>query len=54
MTKQFAERGLPQAGVKLIGTGDVMDDDILNDMGDSVLGTVTCHHYSAAHDSAAE
>jgi branched-chain amino acid transport system substrate-binding protein len=52
LTKQFAERGLPQAGVKLIGTGDVMDDDILNDMGDSVLGTVTCHHYSAAHDSA--
>lgn len=52
LTKQFAERGLPQAGVRLIGTGDVLDDDILNDMGDSVLGAVTSHHYSAAHDSA--
>jgi branched-chain amino acid transport system substrate-binding protein len=52
ITKQFAERGLPQAGVRLIGTGDVLDDDILNDMGDSVLGAVTSHHYSAAHDSA--
>ncbi|MGG5823242.1 ABC transporter substrate-binding protein [Falsiroseomonas sp. HW251] len=52
LTKQFAERGLPEAGVKLIGTGDVVDDDILNDMGDSVLGAITCHHYSAAHDSA--
>ena len=52
LTKQFAERGLPQAGVRLIGTGDVLDDDILNDMGDQVLGAVTSHHYSAAHDSA--
>jgi branched-chain amino acid transport system substrate-binding protein len=52
LTKQFAERGLPQAGVRLIGTGDVLDDDILNDMGDAVLGAVTSHHYSAAHDSA--
>ncbi|MGG5810631.1 ABC transporter substrate-binding protein [Falsiroseomonas sp. CW058] len=52
LTKQFAERGLPAAGVRLIGTGDVLDDDILNDMGDAVIGAVTSHHYSAAHDSA--
>jgi branched-chain amino acid transport system substrate-binding protein len=52
VAKQFAERGLPAAGVKLIGTGDVLDDDILNDMGDSVIGAITSHHYSAAHDSA--
>jgi branched-chain amino acid transport system substrate-binding protein len=51
LMKQFAERGLPQAGVKLIGTGDVTDDDILNDMGDVALGAITSHHYSAAHDS---
>lgn len=50
--KQFAERGLPEAGVRLIGTGDVVDDDILNDMGRPALGAVTSHHYSAAHDSA--
>ena len=50
--KQFAERGLSQAGIKLIGTGDVTDDDILNDMGDVALGVVTSHHYSAAHPSA--
>ena len=47
--KQFAERGLDKAGIKLIGTGDVTDDDILNDMGDVALGVVTSHHYSAAH-----
>ncbi len=51
--KQFAERGLDKAGVKLIGTGDVVDDDILNDMGDVALGVVTSHHYSAAHNSTA-
>ncbi|MEY4749574.1 MAG: hypothetical protein RIQ60_1788 [Pseudomonadota bacterium] len=50
--KQFAERGLDKAGVKLIGTGDVTDDDLLADMGDVALGVVTAHHYSAAHNSA--
>ncbi len=49
--KQFAERGLDKSGVKLIGTGDVVDDDILNDMGDVALGVVTSFHYSAAHPS---
>jgi branched-chain amino acid transport system substrate-binding protein len=51
--KQFAERGMDKAGIKLIGTGDVTDDDQLNDMGDVALGVVTSHHYSAAHPSAA-
>ena len=32
--KQFRERGLGDAGVKLIGTGDVIDDQIVNEMGD--------------------
>jgi branched-chain amino acid transport system substrate-binding protein len=51
--KQFGERGMDKAGIKLIGTGDVTDDDQLNDMGDVALGVVTSHHYSAAHPSAA-
>ena len=50
--KQFLERGLDKAGIRLIGTGDVTDDDQLNDMGDGALGVVTSHHYSAAHPSA--
>jgi branched-chain amino acid transport system substrate-binding protein len=50
--KQFLERGMDKAGIKLIGTGDVTDDDQLNDMGDGALGVVTTHHYSAAHPSA--
>jgi branched-chain amino acid transport system substrate-binding protein len=50
--KQYAERGLDKAGIKVIGPGDVMDDDLLNGMGDTALGTVTAHLYSAAHPSA--
>ena len=50
--KQFLERGLDKAGVKIIGPGDVTDDDLVNGMGDQVIGTVTAHFYSADHNSA--
>ncbi len=51
--KQFGERGLDKAGIRLIATGDVTDDDQLNDMGDVAIGVVSSHHYSAAHPSPA-
>jgi branched-chain amino acid transport system substrate-binding protein len=50
--KQFVERGMDKAGIKVIGPGDVLDDDLLNGMGDAVLGAVTAHMYSADHQSA--
>jgi branched-chain amino acid transport system substrate-binding protein len=49
--KQFVERGLDRSGIRLIATGDLTDDDILNNIGDVALGITTAHHYSAAHDS---
>src|SRR6188472_3899157 len=49
--KGYEERGLKQAGVKLIGTGDLTDDGVLQAMGDPTLGLITSFHYSAAHDS---
>jgi branched-chain amino acid transport system substrate-binding protein len=49
--KQFAERGLASSGIKIIGPGDLTDDDVLNTMGDQMLGIITAHDYSAAHDS---
>ncbi|KQO80078.1 ABC transporter substrate-binding protein [Rhizobium sp. Leaf262] len=49
--KQFADRGLTDAGIKLIATGDVTDDDLLNGMGKPALGVITGHFYSASHDS---
>jgi branched-chain amino acid transport system substrate-binding protein len=50
--KQFVERGLDKSGIKLIGPGDVVDDDLLEGIGDVALGAITTQHYSAAHDSA--
>jgi branched-chain amino acid transport system substrate-binding protein len=50
--KKFVELGLDKAGIKIIATGDVMDDDLLNGMGDAMIGTVSAHMYSADHDSA--
>ena len=52
--KQFVERGLDKSGIRLIGTGDMTDDDILNNIGDVALGLITSHHYSADHQSADE
>ena len=42
--KQFADRELAKAGIRLIATGDVTDDDLLNEMGDAALGVVITHH----------
>ena len=49
--KGYNERGLAEAGIKLIATGDITDDGVLEAMGDPTLGLVTSFHYSAAHDS---
>jgi branched-chain amino acid transport system substrate-binding protein len=50
--KQFVERGLDKAGIRLIGPGDITDDELLPVTGDAMLGTLTAHFYSAAHPSA--
>jgi len=49
--KGFNERGLDKAGIRLIATGDVTEDGMIEAMGDTPLGVVTSHHYSVAHDS---
>ena len=49
--KGFAERELDKAGIRLIATGDVTEDSLIETMGDAPLGVVTTHQYSVAHDS---
>jgi branched-chain amino acid transport system substrate-binding protein len=49
--KQFIERGLDKQGIRLIGSGEITDDDQLSEIGDVALGVITAHHYSAAHPS---
>ena len=51
LARQFAERGLDKSGIKLIGPGDIVDDDDLLGTGDTLLGVVTAGIYSAAHPS---
>ena len=51
LARQFAERGLDRSGIKLIGPGDIVDDDDLPGTGDTLLGVVTAGIYSAAHPS---
>jgi branched-chain amino acid transport system substrate-binding protein len=50
--RQFAERGLDKSGIKLVGPGDIVDDNDLVATGDTMLGVVTAGFYSAAHPSA--
>ena len=49
--KGYRERGLADAGIRIIATGDLTDDHVLEAMGDPALGVITTFHYSAAHDS---
>jgi branched-chain amino acid transport system substrate-binding protein len=49
--KTYNDLGMRQAGIQLIGPGDITQDSELPNMGDVPLGVVTIHHYSAAHKS---
>ena len=49
--KGFQERGLAQAGIKLIATGDLLDEDVIDAIGDAALGVTNSFHYSEAHKS---
>jgi len=51
LIKQFNERGLAQDGIRLICTGDVLDDDLMVSIGAASKGVISSHHYSAAHPS---
>ena len=49
--KAYKERGLDKAGIKLIATGDIDSEDVIDAIGDAALGLITSFHYSDAHDS---
>jgi branched-chain amino acid transport system substrate-binding protein len=50
LIKGFGDLGLAQAGIKLIGPGDIVTDEELPNMGDVPIGVLTMFHYSAAGD----
>ncbi len=42
--------GLLDAGIKIIGSGEYVDDSELATIGEAALGFISAHHYSAAAD----
>lgn len=51
LARQFTERGLDKAGIRLVGPGDLIDDDDLASSGDALAALVTAGVYSATHPS---
>ena len=49
--KGYEERGLKEVGIKLLATGDITDDTVLDAMGAPAVGLITSFHYSADHKS---
>ena len=49
--RQFVERGLDKSGMKLLATGDVLDEQLIDTMGPSVIGLTSVYHYSDQHPS---
>ncbi len=53
VVKTYAALGMRQAGIKLIGPGDVTQDTKLQGMGKDAVGLITMHHYHADLDNPA-
>lgn len=51
LMRQVVDRGLTKSGIKIMGPGDITEDEQLVSMDDSVLGVLTSHFYSTAHDT---
>ena len=51
LMRQFKERALDKSGIKLLATGDVLDEQLLDQIGDAAMGVVSAYHYSDVHPS---
>jgi branched-chain amino acid transport system substrate-binding protein len=51
--KALVERGVDPMKLKVLGQGEITDDNALRGMGDAALGIITAYHYDHNHDSAA-
>ena len=51
LAKEFKNMGLDKQGIRVMGPGDMTDENSLPALGDAALGMITAFHYSAAHDS---
>jgi branched-chain amino acid transport system substrate-binding protein len=51
VVKAYNALGMRAAGIKLIGPGDITQDNKLQAMGDAAVGIITIHHYNADLDN---
>jgi branched-chain amino acid transport system substrate-binding protein len=51
VAKTYGALGMKEAGIKLIGPGDITQDNKLQAMGDAAVGIITMHHYNADLDN---
>jgi len=51
VVKTYAALGMREAGIKLIGPGDIVQDTKLQAMGPAAVGLITMHHYNADLDN---
>ena len=49
--KSLADRGVTPDKIKILGSGEIVDDTGLQSMGDAALGVITSYHYDRSHDS---
>lgn len=50
--KEYRDKGLPEAGIQLIGTGDIVDEALVEAIGERGVGITTVYPYSMHHKSA--
>jgi branched-chain amino acid transport system substrate-binding protein len=50
--KALAERGIDPKTIKVLGMGELTEDEARKNMGDASLGIITVYHYDHTHDSA--
>jgi branched-chain amino acid transport system substrate-binding protein len=51
LAKAMVERGMDTTKIKILGQGEITEENALRGMGDAALGIVTAFHYDHNHDS---
>ena len=51
LAKAMVERGMDASKIKILGQGEITEENAIRGMGDAALGVVTAFHYDYNHDS---
>jgi branched-chain amino acid transport system substrate-binding protein len=51
LAKALVERGMDAKKIKILGQGEITEENALHGMGDAALGMITAYHYDHNHDS---